>query len=61
MEHYTVAVGEKLDTHNCYIFPYLNQWVTREASITDQWIRELSGQWIKTKQRWFKLQMKTRK
>ena len=29
-------MGQKLDIHNRYIFPYLNRRVAREASITEQ-------------------------
>ena len=31
------SVGEKLETRNRHIFPYLNRRVAREASITEQW------------------------
>ena len=30
------SVGEKIETHNRYIFPYLNLRVVREAPITEQ-------------------------
>ena len=30
------SVGENLETHNRYIFPYLNRRVARDASITEQ-------------------------
>ena len=30
------SLGQKLDTHNRYIFPYLNRRVAREAFITEQ-------------------------
>ena len=29
-------MGQKLDIHNRYIFPYLNRRVARDASITEQ-------------------------
>ena len=32
----STSVGGKLETHHCYIFPYLNRQVAREASITEQ-------------------------
>ena len=30
------SVGNKPETHNCYIFPYLYRRVTRETSIAEQ-------------------------
>ena len=55
------SMGEKLETHNRYKFPYLNWRIVREASITEQWRYGTHWTMIKTKQRCFKLQMKGRK